>query len=164
MVTHQTPSVIAAPFRCLLDTMILDKIVEDDQLFDQVQRLSDESKLALIVTSVTERQVEPITEEPKRSRIASVPHTVIGTAGFILDYSQLDVDRLGPEEPIEAIRKGRQKETADALIAATAEWDGLMLVTEDARLRRALERRGTRVCGWEQLGSDIERLAGDQSA
>lgn len=111
------------------------------------------------MTSITERQLAPVTEEPKRRLIASVPRTVIGTVGFILDYSQLDVDRLGPEEPIEAIRKGRRKETADALIAATAEWDGLMLVTEDARLRRALERRGTPVCGWERLRSDIELLA-----
>jgi hypothetical protein len=138
--------------------MILDKIAEDDQLLDQVKRLTDERKLELIVTSVTERQVAPIPEEPKRRLIASVPRTVVGTVGFILDYSQLGVDRLGPEEPIEAIRKGRRKETADALIAATAEWDGLMLVTEDARLLRALERRGTPVCGWEQLRRDIEGL------
>lgn len=161
--TDQASDVRAAPFRCLLDTMILDKIVEDDRLLDQVQRLSVEKKLELVVTSVTERQVEPITDESKRARIASVPRTVIGTVGFILDYSQLDVDRLGPDEPIEAIRKGRRKETADALIAATAEWDGLLLVTEDVRLRRALERRGTRVCGWEQLRQDIERLADDRS-
>jgi len=69
-------------------------------------------------------------------------------------------------EPIEAIRKGRLKETEDALIAATAEWDGLLLVTEDGRLRRALERRGTRVCGWVQLrhGHDIERLAEEAGA
>jgi hypothetical protein len=138
--------------------MILDKIAEDDQLLDQVKQLTDERKLELIVTSVTERQVAPIPEEPKRRLIASVPRTVVGTVGFILDYSQLGVDRLGPEEPIEAIRKGRRKETADALIAATAEWDGLMLVTEDARLLRALERRGTPVCGWEQLRRDIEGL------
>jgi predicted nucleic acid-binding protein len=164
VVVHQTPHVTVAPFRCLLDTMILDKIAADDRMLNQVQRLTDESKLELVVTSVTERQVAPITEEPKRRYIAAVPRTVIGTAGFILDHSQLGVDRLGPDEPIEAIRKGRPKETPDALIAATAEWDGLTLVTEDARLRRALERRGTPVCGWEQLRRDIELLAGDSSA
>lgn len=152
------PEAPAAPFRCLLDAMILDKIAEDDRLLDEVRQLSDEGRLELVVTSVTERQLEPITEELKRSQIASVPRRVIGTVGFILDYSQLDVDRLGPDEPIEAIRKGRRKETADALIAATAEWDELLLVTEDARLRRAVERRGTPVCGWEQLRHEIERL------
>lgn len=139
--------------------MILDKIVEEDRLLDQVRRLSVEKKLELIVTSVTERQIEPITDEAKRTRIASIPRRVIGTVGFVLDYSLLGVDRLGPDEPIEAIRKGRRKETADALIAATAEWDGLLLVTEDVRLRRALEHRETRVCGWAELQHDIERLA-----
>jgi hypothetical protein len=144
--------------------MILDNIAEDDRLLDQVQQLSGEKKLELVVTSVTERQVLPITDEPKRARIASIPRTAVGTVGFILDYSHLGVDRLGPDEPIEAIRRGRRKETADALIAATAEWDGLLLVTEDVRLRRALERRGTWVCGWEQFRQDIERLADDSGA
>jgi predicted nucleic acid-binding protein len=153
-----------APLRRLLDTMVLDKIADDDRLLHQVQRLSSERKLELLVTSVTQREVAPITEEPRRTRIASIPRTVIGTVSFVLDYSQLDVDRLGPEEPIEAIRKGRRKHTADALIAATAEWDGLPLVTEDVRLRRALERGGTQTCGWDQLRYDVERLAEDRSA
>jgi hypothetical protein len=147
--------------RWLLGTMILDKIADDDRLLDRVQRLSGGGKIELLVTSVTERQLEPIPAGPRKKRIASIPRTAIGTAGFILDFSLLDVDRLGPGEPIEAIRKGRSKETADALIAATAEFDGLTLVTEDLRLRRAILRRGTPVCGWDQLRHELMRLTID---
>lgn len=69
-----------------------------------------------------------------------MPVEYVGTAGFALDYSRLDVDRLGPSEPIKAIAKGRRNELADALILATAKWDALPLVTEDTPLQKAIGR------------------------
>lgn len=75
------------------------------------------------------------------------------------DYSWLGVDRLGPDGPIETIRKGREKETEEAPIAATAEWNGLILVTEDQRLGKAAGRRGILVWDWPALRAKIDSLS-----
>jgi hypothetical protein len=156
----KTPQTNSRPFQCLLDTMILDKIVADRSVLDDVRSLTRERRLELIVTSVTERQIAQVPDETKRELLSSIPRTMIGTVGFVLDYSQLDIDRLGPEGPIEAIRKGREKETEDALIAATAEFDHLLLVTEDTRLRRAVATRPIKLWGWAELKAQVRDLAG----
>jgi rRNA-processing protein FCF1 len=161
MATKNALTVAVSPFRCLIDTNILDKIAEEDGLLTRIRDLSDQGKLELIVTSVTERQIAHIGDDEKRNCLSSIPRSMIGTVGFVLDYSWLDVDRLGPDGPIEAIRKGRQKETEDALTAATAECDGLILVTEDQRLRRAVAKRGTSAWGWADLRVEIGRLDAD---
>lgn len=121
---------------------------------------TDRGELDLVVTSVTEREVGLISDEVKRKRIMAIPRRMIGTAGFVLDYSRLDVDRLGPEGSIEAIRQGRLKETLDALIAATAKSEGLLFVTEDVRLRKKVEDELKLVVwGWHQLRTDLMQLA-----
>jgi hypothetical protein len=84
----------------------------------------------------------------------------VGTAGFVLDYSLLDVDRLGPSEPIDAISGGKRKELEDALIAATAAADMIPLVTDDRRFRRRLTRElpHVDVWPWERLRSELRHL------
>jgi predicted nucleic acid-binding protein len=148
------------PRRYILDTNILDKIAEEDQMVALVRDHTDRGELDLVVTSVTEREVGLISDRVKQKRITAIPRRMIGTTGFVLDYSRLDVDRLGPEGPIEAIRQGRLKETLDALIAATAKSEGLLFVTEDVRLRKKVEDELKLVVwGWHQLRTDLMQLA-----
>jgi hypothetical protein len=77
-----------------------------------------------------------------------------------LGYSRLGVDRLGPAEPAEAVRRGRLKETEDALIAATAKFDDLTLVTEDRRLRTSTQRPelALDILGWPEFRQALHDL------
>ncbi len=128
--------------------MIFDKIADEPGMLERVQGLSRIDQLALVATSISERQIAAVPDRMRRERLQSVPVEYVGTAGFVLDYSRLDVDRLGPSEPIEAIAKGRHKEIADALVAATARWEALPLVTEDTGLRKAVARELPAVDLW----------------
>ena len=144
----------------LADTMILDQLVEDEETLRLVEELSGRGMLDLVVTTVTERQVADIKNEVKRERLRAIPRRAVGTVGFIVGYSLVGVDRLGPSGPIEAIRTGRLKETQDALIAATADFDELPLVTEDVRLRRKAEcDLGLQVWSWRRFAEEIHALA-----
>lgn len=54
MTTLNTCTATVAPFRCVIDTNILNKIAEGTRLVGRVRDLTDQGKLDLIVTSVTE--------------------------------------------------------------------------------------------------------------
>jgi predicted nucleic acid-binding protein len=145
----------------LIDSDVFDSIVDEPGMLHRVRDLVEAERLELIAASVSRRQIARA-PTPRRALLESVPVTWVGTAGFALDYSRLDVDRLGPSQPIDAIRKGRSKELEDALIAATALFDGVPLISEDKRLRNAVARElpRLRVHAWDFLRGEIFRLSG----
>lgn len=136
--------------------MIFDKIIDEPGMLDLVRRLTDDGSLKLVATSAQRREHEKAPE--RRNALRSVPAHYTGTAGFVLDHSQLDVDRFGPEEPIHAVRPKRgTKHLEDALTAATALFDGYPLVTEDGRLqRKAKDELGLEVWDWADLRQRLE--------
>jgi predicted nucleic acid-binding protein len=140
--------------------MIFDKIVDEPGMLDRVQKATAEGLLTLLTTSVSQRQIAATPDASRRALLESVPAQYLGTAGFVLDYSLLDVDRLGPAQPIEAIAKGKRKELEDALIVATAAADRLPLVTADTRFRNRVGRElpHVPVWAWERLRSELISL------
>jgi predicted nucleic acid-binding protein len=144
----------------LLDTNIFDKIVADPEALQLVRSLTSEGKIALFTTHVQEDELAEIPDEAKKERIVQIPRKSLPT-GFIIGYSRLDMARLGTEAPIEAIRRGnREKYTEDALIAATAQADSCLLITEDNTLRKRAESGlGLTVWGWERFREHLLELA-----
>jgi predicted nucleic acid-binding protein len=140
--------------------MIMDALAADATTLDIVNALTAAGRLKLLVTSVTQDQLSRVRDPEWRAQLQSLPYTVVGTAGFALGYSRLGVDRLGPAEPAEAVRRGRLKETEDALIAATAKFDDLTLVTEDRRLRTSTQRPelALDILGWPEFRQALHDL------
>jgi hypothetical protein len=146
---------------CLVDSMIFDAIVDEPGMLDRIRAANDAGQLDLFATSVSERQIAAVPDPKRRALLQMVPVTYVGTAGFVLDYSRLDVDRLGPAEPIEAIAGGKQRELGDGLIAATAAWDGVPLVTLDRRLQNRTRRElsHVKIWSWEDLREVVLRMS-----
>jgi hypothetical protein len=135
--------------RFLLDSMIADKIVDTPGALELVTEPTKAGKLELVMTHVQED--EHANAEPKRAaKLARVPYSKVPTSVFVLDVSRLDEARLGDEEPFESLR-GTVRHTADGMIAATAEFEGIPLVTEERRLARRAHQLGIEVWSWERL-------------
>jgi predicted nucleic acid-binding protein len=84
----------------------------------------------------------------------------VPTYGFVLDVSRLGMARLEEPAPIKAIRAGNwEKHTKDALIAATAQYEGLILVTEERRLTNFARRElKLTVWDWPRLYAHLQTL------
>lgn len=148
---------MSSPNRFLVDSNVLDAIIDDGAL-PLVRRLHERGALELLVTHVQEDELAAV-PAPRRALLAAVPRTLIPTHGLILDVSRLDQARLGSEGVIEALRAARRGGTPDALIGATAEGEGLALVTDDRRLRtRVRAELSVPVFDWAALRAALVRL------
>lgn len=148
------------PERYLVDSNIFDKIEATPGALDLVRRLTDGRKIELVTTHIQEDEIAGIADAERRERIDEIPRTDVPTYGFVLDVSRLGMARLGEEAPIETIRSGNwAKYTKDALIAATSQFDGLTLVTEDKRLANVARRElKVDVWDWPHLWTHLQKL------
>lgn len=141
--------------------MILDKIAAEPGLVAALRVLIEDDRLELLATS---RQAEECRRSGKPHLIAvldDVPVRVIGAAPFLLDVSRLDVDRLGPSEPYDTLRRhaSSPKHINDHLGVSTAHLEMLPFVTEDKRLHGfAATQPGMEIWSWQELRRKIDAL------
>jgi hypothetical protein len=149
--------------RYLIDTIIHDAIVDTPGAASLVERLVAAGLVEFVVTHLQEDQLARVPDPKRRARLCAIPRTKVPTSDFIIGVSRLGMARLGEGRVLEAIRgedePTRHKLTVDAEIAATAEREGLTLVTED----RQLARRGARelslpVWNWPTLLARLHTL------
>jgi hypothetical protein len=147
--------------RCVIDNNIFDEIADERGLLEHLQKMTEQGKLELLVTS---RQAEECraSEKPELIRVlADIPVRVIGAAPFLLDVSRLDVDRLGPAEPHDMLRQqaSSPRHIKDHLGVATAHLEMLPFVTEDTRLHGfAASLPGVDIWRWNELRAKVEQL------
>lgn len=147
-----------AHLSCIIDTQIFDKIVDEPGVLALVQRLTEAGELEIRATSAQRRELAEVGGD-RGDRLRSVPATFVGTVGFVLDHSQVGIDRLGPAEPIQTVRPGTgKKHLEDALTASTALFENRALVTEDGRLRRRAEEVGIEVWPWHDFFAQLRAL------
>lgn len=151
---------LAEPERFSLDSNVFDRIVESDESLARVQRFVAAGMIEIVVTHVQEDELAQISDETKRARIAQVPRSCVPTSHFVLDFSRLGMARLGESPALDILRDGNwTKYTKDGLIAATAELEGITLVTEERRLaNRAREDLGMDVWDWARLDAHLRSL------
>jgi hypothetical protein len=148
--------------RYLLDSMIFDKIVDTPGALELAEELTAQGKIDFVTTHVQED--EHSEADPERAaRLASVPRSRVPTSVFVIGVSPLNGGRLGNEEPFESLR-GTKKHTKDGMIAATAEYEGVPLVTEEKRLTGRARQQGIEVWNWERLLKRMHELARDLAA
>lgn len=123
----------------MLDTQIYDLIVADDEVTKRISVRVESGELEILSTHVQESELNAIPDPEKRSQVSRIPRVHVPTSDFVLDFSALDGARLGDGALVEAIRDGNINHTKDALIAATAQLEGAILVTEDKTLLRRSE-------------------------
>ena len=148
------------PQRFALDTNVFDQIIESEDSLARVERLAARGLIEIVVTHVQEDELAEIQDEPKRARIARVPRVQEPTSDFIIGVSRLGMARLGTGVHLEPLRASNpRKYTNDALIAATAIWDGVTLVSEERRLRnRVRDEYGLEVWDWARLDARLRSL------
>jgi hypothetical protein len=122
--------------RVVLDSNALDVLSNDPYLYTAVREAIKAGRLALLWTHVTIHELADIADCEKRGRLLLVGASlawVVPTGSFIIGYSRLDAARLADDEDsigFEEFRRGNLKETADALIGATAVFEHAMLATQ----------------------------------
>jgi hypothetical protein len=77
---------------------------------------------------------------------------IVPTYGVVKGISKPGLARFGEPELIDIIRTPQGRHARDALLAATAKFEGAVLVTEDRRLTRRAEKIGMKVWnGWQLI-------------
>ncbi len=143
----------------MLDTNIFDLIIDSDMVTNKVCGLVQQGLMKIVTTHIQEDELGKIPDVAKRKKVALVPREIIDTSGFVWGASRYDMARFGGEG-IDEIRQGNPRHTEDALIAATAEGQADVLVTEDATLGRRVRSQGFKVEVWsyQRFSQHIESL------
>ena len=122
-------------YKIIFDSNIYNKLDNRPDIRRKIKSLITNNKLSVVVPTTISRELE-------KSPFKGVPDwfntECIGDSAFILDYSRLDVDRLGGGDTYNSHR-GNSKKIQDALIADTAETDADIFVSEDNRCRERLK-------------------------
>jgi hypothetical protein len=154
--------------KIMLDTMQYDKLLDATETYDRLLKLQSERKIELLTTHIQRDELGAIGDVKKRTLLEAIlTHArLIPTRGAILDKSRVGLARLGNDEDhslIEHIRgEAWERESNDALIAATAVKDADVFVTDDDTLTRRLKSYpGTKceVMNFEELDKHLAKLA-----
>jgi hypothetical protein len=145
----------------LIDTNVLDRLVEDPGVLELVVVLSRRGQLLLETTHVQEDELlaMPPDKRAKQRSMSRVPRTVVPTAGFVPGVSRPEEGLVGDEGVVERVRAASPaKHARDALIVATARARDRVLVTDDARTRSLAAEVGVEAWPAERLLEQIRRL------
>lgn len=139
----------------VLDSNAVDPFLDHPAALALAVSATANGRLRVLSTHVTAGELADLQDNPGRwaelLRVLDELTQQVPTFGFILDVSRLGGSMLNDDvESLEVLRsRNPGKHSKDALIAATAQFHGAALVTNDARLTgRARE------CGIELLTSE----------
>jgi predicted nucleic acid-binding protein len=144
-----------------IDSNIFDKIVDEPGAFALVTRLVGRGAIELLVTHV---QIDQIAATPNegwwKKLLRVVPLCrVVPTHGSIYGISKYGKARYTSEpvgRDIAAIQ--RRDKVKDALIGATAKWDGATLVTEDDDFAQDATGQGVAVLKWQRFFARLRAI------
>jgi len=141
--------------RFVIDTHVLDAMLEDATLFDTVNEAIVGGRIEVHVTHVQIDEVMAIPDEKaqKRSELANLLANSAAqrspTYGFILGKSRLGEAMLSDDAfaaTYEAELTAHKRQGNDAVLIATAWKLGARFVTADAGARKTADRMGMQCC------------------
>ena len=128
--------------RVMLDSNVVDKLLADEDLLASILAAVAAGRLGIVVTHVQRDELAAVSAGERRMRLLEVLERVapasVATAGFVLDLSRLDHARLFDDDGASRHRGfvgSSQRRAKDALILATAEAEGLPVVTCESKAR-----------------------------
>lgn len=128
--------------------IIKEKICFDSNVFDEMVsgnlNISDlialKEKLEYYITHIQVDEINECSDKDKRSRLflimGKLSPIIIPTTSFILGKSRLGEARLGDGHIFEELKNGNIKNTEDALIGEVSIKEGIILVTQDIKLKK----------------------------
>jgi len=135
--------------RAVLDSNAVDPLIDRPGAYEAVRAALDAGRVELLFTHVNIDELAAVPELDRRSRLLLTLIDIgrlVPTGAFALDVSRLNFARLDEDvDVIEALRSGNVDHTRDALIAATAIYEGCALVTNERRLTARARDRGIQV-------------------
>ncbi|WP_143279005.1 hypothetical protein [Bradyrhizobium sp. C9] len=137
--------------RVMLDSNVYDLLLENSALFEQVDRAVRAGQLDLLTTHVQLDELSLIKDQAKREAVLELAITFVKvpTAGAVWDVSKWDDASWGDDTGrLDAMIGGNPKHAEDALIAATADAEAEVLVTNETRLPGRVKRFGFTVKVW----------------
>ncbi len=143
--------------RIMLDSNVHDLVLTDQVALSAIKQRIADGRLALISTHV-QRDELSLAPEPKREALLAIYGMAekVSTTGAVWDVSKWDESSWGSDAvnaSIVAHMAGNTKHAEDALIAATAEGEADILVTNDAQLASKIQRavNSVKVWSWDQF-------------
>jgi predicted nucleic acid-binding protein len=131
------------PLRVMLDTNVVDVLLEDPILRNGLRDLLDRSAAEIYVTHNVVDEILAAAKPDDPDRPARLLHTLfrVGarmqlTSGFVLDHSRFDLAAFREDRRVDAFTEGNPAHIKDALIAGTAEANNLVFVTQEKRRGR----------------------------
>jgi hypothetical protein len=137
----------------LLDSNIFDKIAEDPSMFELVLALAHKDVIELLVTHSQNDELVRIPDTDRSAKIDQIPRQVVPRTSAILGEMTLGSARLGTTGRIDdAIGE------ADRILGGEAKAQGLLLVSEDRRLRNGARREGLTAWDWSAFAEHLHSL------
>jgi len=128
--------------KIIFDTNIFRKIL--DGLIDIKKIVSNKSNFEYLITHIQKDEIEQckdvILKEKLLSIFKEVDSTQIPTESIVLEVSRLGMSKFSDGILLDKLRKSNLKHTEDALIGETAIMNKLILVSEDEKFRKRVNK------------------------
>jgi rRNA-processing protein FCF1 len=143
----------------IFDTNIFDDIVNEKLKVSDIVKYKNYKKVEVYVTHIQIDEINKCSDVDKRARLnifmVKIRPILISTSSCAFDVSRFDESRFGDGIIFNKIKKGNIIHVEDALIGETAIKEGIILVTNDKRLKNIVIELGGNALS---LNEFIERL------
>ncbi|KPI19734.1 hypothetical protein OV450_7837 [Actinobacteria bacterium OV450] len=135
--------------RYVFDSNAVDPIADRPGAYELVRAAVDEERIEILFPHLALDELAQ-TDDLERRQLLLVVLVSLGrlvfSGGFVFDQSRFDQARLGGEAvTFDTLKSGKDRNTRDALIGVTAEFEQCTLVTEDGVLTQNARGRGLAV-------------------
>ena len=130
----------------IFDTNIFDDMVNEKLKVSDIVKYKNNKKLEIYVTHIQIDEINKISDEDKRARffisMFEIRPILISTSSCAFDVSRFDKSKFGNGTIFNKIKKVNINNVEDALIGETAIKEGIILVTNDKRLKNIVIELG----------------------
>jgi len=130
----------------IFDTNIFDDMVNEKLKILDIVKYKNNKKVEIYVTHIQIDEINKISDEDKRARffisIFEIRPILISTSSCAFDVSRFDKSKFGNGIIFNKIKKVNINNVEDALIGETTIKEGIILVTNDKRLKNIVIELG----------------------
>jgi hypothetical protein len=136
--------------KCLFDSMIYDRLVEDEGCRNLLIRRCEQGLVEVLVTHIQLDQLQATPDAEKRALLLAMANAIrstrIPTDGAVWGLSKWGESKWGggtADIKVDDIASGNLRHYADGLLVATAAAEADIFVTEETRLPKKIRRYQT---------------------